>query len=169
MCSERITYQNWIVDLGHDPGLPPAMPYEKTSSEKDQATPVRERVGEALDCLNEQEREFIFLFHFQGKSYRSISESSGRPIHRLETLHRRALMKLKRDLAAWVEETYNIPNPKNPRCPVCNSSDRQAIDQVIAERDRRKNWKPVLDQLRERFGLSIRSPQSLIGHEKYHS
>ncbi len=168
MCSDRITYQNWIVDLGHDPGLPPSLPDDGTSSHEDQALPVRDRVRQALECLSEQEREIICLFHFQGKSYKSISESSGRSVHRLETLHRRALMKLKRNLAEWVEQTYDIPRDKNLLCPVCNSTDRLAIDQLIAGRDRRKSWKPVLEQLRSRFGLSIRSPQTLIGHEKYH-
>jgi hypothetical protein len=167
MSSERITYQNWIVELGHDPDLPPVIPGENPLSE-DRTQSVRERVSAAMDRLDEQEREFVILFHYQGKTYRSISASSGRPVHRLETLHHRALKKLKRELAGWVELTYGIPSLKNADCSLCNCSERSAIDQLIAERNPRESWKPVLDQLRERFGLTISSPQLVIGHEKYH-
>jgi len=166
MSSNRITYQNWIVDIGFDPERRP--PQQAAADDPGRQAEIRERVNAALAKLDEQEREFIVRFHFQGQTYRSISERSGRPVHRLETLHRRALRRLRRELAGWVEETFGIDVSPQKDCVICRSANRPAIDRLIASRDRTRSWRPVIEQLRERYGLVIRSPQTLIGHEKYH-
>jgi hypothetical protein len=178
MSSNRLVYQNWIVEIGYDPDHPPPRGACETiytgadpgsdRAEADRLGMIRGRVASALAQLDEQEREFIIRFHYQGQTYRSISRRSGRSIHRLETLHRRALKRLRRELAGWVEKTFGIDVTREDECIICRSKDRQAIDDLIANRDQTRNWKPVLEQLREKYGLTVRSPQLLIGHEKYH-
>lgn len=165
----RLTFQNWIVDLGQDPDRP------RATTELPTAEPVSERVreieqvvGRAMATLTDWEAEFIRLFYFEGLSYRLISEQSGRAIHKLEGLHRRAVRKLKTRLQKFVAERYPVDIEPLPDCIVCQSDHIEAINRLILQRDRRDTWKPILKTLREEFGIMIRSPQALIGHEKYH-
>lgn len=178
MGSSRVVYQNWIVDLGFDPDRRVDLPGEDWSAtpdgdtqsveSSDRSSKIRLVVGKAISHLDEEEQEFVIHFYFMGESYQSLSDRSGRAIHKLEAVHRRAIRKLKRQLASLVDEMYGLSTTTFVTCPVCRSPDRAELDSLIADRDRRQTWRPVLKELRERFGMKIRSPQILIGHEKYH-
>jgi hypothetical protein len=179
MSSNRVIYQNWIADLGRDPDLkfdPDSRDHQQAMSGSTgrEAAPderlekIRTAVAAALDKLSENEREFIERYYFMGRSYREISELSGRAIHRLEALHQRAIKKLLKALSGLVNELYGLTPARAPNCPICASPERLEIDRLIASRDLTATWRPVMQLIAGRFGVTIRSPQTVIGHEKYH-
>lgn len=186
---KRLTYQNWIVKLGRDPDdlrlneIPePAQklftPLEKLSngpefgpkavSSDQRQERIIEAVREGLSQLDENEREFLILFHFMGRSYRQIAESSGREIYRLEALHLRALKQLRALLARFVEEEFDIRSENHPDCPICASPDRDEIDQLIDQKKAEETWSGTIRQIKDRFGIRIKTPQVLIGHKRFH-
>ncbi|MFH1687726.1 MAG: sigma-70 family RNA polymerase sigma factor [bacterium] len=180
----RVVYQNWIVDLGVDPDKRSELGGEEvwpetsgpaavsngflSGGDDERGRQIRQAVRESLKRLDDQEREFVVHFYFMGESYQSLSDRSGRAVHKLEAIHRRAIRKLRRHLAWLVDELFGLSISASTPCPVCKSPHRPELDRLIAGRDRRQTWRPVLKELRLRFGMSIRSPQVLIGHEKYH-
>jgi len=181
MSPERITYQNWIADLGRDPSQP--LNLDEISGpipvgadnfgalndpEPERQRRVREAVALALSKLNDNERELIVQFHYMGRSYREIAERSGRTIHRLEALHQRVLKKLRMALAPLVKQLYGLGVSTDPDCPICTSPHRTTIDRFMRERNCSDTWRPMIRLLKSRFGIIITTPQTLIGHEKYH-
>jgi len=189
MSSSRVIYQNWIADLGRDPAVPvdPDSPDELTGQtetrvdeiecsavrpldpqESQRVERIREAVVEALSRLNENEREVVEQFHLMGRTYREIAELSGRTPHRLEALHERAVKKLRKLLAPLVKELYGLGSGSEVECPICSSPRRSEIDRLITERDQEKTWRPVMRRIKTAFGLKITTPQTLIGHQKYH-
>lgn len=181
MSAERITYQNWIADLGRDPSQPLDL-YEQfgpispgtgdlevsNGTELERRRQIREAVAFALSKLSDNERELIEQFHYMGRSYRDIAGRSGRSIHRLEALHQRALKKLRTALAPLVKQLYGLGVSTDPDCPICTSPHRAIIDRLIRERDKSLTWRPMIRLLKVRFGITITTPQTLIGHERYH-
>jgi RNA polymerase sigma factor (sigma-70 family) len=188
----RIIFQNWIADLGFDPsdrsvGDPEAKenwPEISIEDLPESAVPTGERqpsdrdeigsselghaVRAALDKLTEDEREFICRFYFMGRTYREISEESARAVYSLEALHRRAMKKLEKHLAAFVKKRFGIENKVKRPCIICQSPRLAEINKLIEQRDSAATWKPVIKRLREEFKMKIKSPQLLIGHQKYH-
>lgn len=192
MARRRIIFQNWIADLGFDPndksvGDPnskenwPEVSIEdvpESAAESGQNRPLghdvtgsgelRRAVRAALDKLTGDEREFVCQFYFMGRSYREISEESGRAVYSLEALHRRAMKKLEKHLAAFVKKRFGIKAEAKRACSICQSPRLAEINELIDRRDKTATWKPVIKKLREEFGIKVKSPQLLIGHEKYH-
>jgi hypothetical protein len=187
----RISYQNWIVDIGYDPRNPEALhrdvrdrclvslvdpsALEMSSEQVDSARDERPRTGDvrravadALDSLAVEEREFIVRFYYMGESYREIAEKSGRALHKLTALHERAAKKLRTRLAGFVREKYHVEVPDISSCPLCRSRHRDEIDRLIDSRDPTATWRPVLKVLRQSFGIKIGSPQLVIGHARHH-
>ena len=193
MSGNRVVYQNWIVEMGIDPdqlqitdqwniplleSISLDEPSVRAISDEESRLGVKEgensreiqsRVRQALERLNVQEREFIVQFYFIGKSYREISEQSGRPIYKLEALHKRAVKKLKNKLNSFVQERFGIKTESDAGCPICQSPHVVQINRLISKRDKTATWKPIIKALREKYGITVRSPQVLIGHEKYHT
>ncbi len=192
MARKRIIFQNWIADLGFDPSdrsvsdpdskknwpeisiedLPESAVQtdERQPSGRDEIGSVElaRAVQAALDKLTEDEREFVCQFYFMGRSYREISEESARAVYSLEALHRRAMKKLEKHLATFVKKRFGIENKVKRPCIICQSPRLAEINKLIEQRDRTATWKPVIKRLGEEFGIDIKSPQLLIGHEKYH-
>jgi len=164
----RIIYENWIVEMGRDPALPVGAVEAESDEDRLRTARIKAAVQTAVATLDDEEREFVRQFYYMGRSYRELSERTGRLVHRLESLHKRVRRKLRGYLAPLVAAEYNL-RPQSARpCPICNSSYCRQIDQLIARRDPKATWRPVIAEIRQRFELSIRSPQILIGHEKYH-
>jgi len=202
MGTNRLVYQNWIVELGIDPENKDALrdwSYQNREivsledlkdvislngsallrDEKEMLRQARRRayvgaqVARALKKLTADEKEFIERFYYIGQSYREISEKSGRAVYKLEAVHKRAVRKLKRELAPVVRKLYSLdiePSgaPSSKTCPVCDSPFKNDIDKLIAARDKKGTWRPVIKILKKKYGLRIKTPQVLIGHEKYH-
>jgi len=125
-------------------------------------------VRSAIAELDDREREFIIQYYYAGQTYRQIGERLGVPRHRLETIHRRAIRRLRALLGAFVRDRYGVADDVSPGCPLCASPNRAEIDRIIRSRDPDGTWRPVIRALKQRFGLKITAVQTLISHEKYH-
>ncbi len=169
MSGPRVTYQNWIVALGYDPSRRRlgfrSVPSE---SEKHSAEEIREAVERAVDALSEEERLLIIRYYFMGDSYGELTHMTGRAVYKLAAVHGRAVRKLRSRLAGFVRKRFGIQPVELPDCIVCQSSFRDEIDRLIAARDQGRSWKPVIKALKKRYSIAIKTPQILIGHEKYH-
>lgn len=188
MSKNKLVYQNWIVEIGYDPAERftnnveddliemlsldeiaesdldiSDFNYEKKSKEE-----LISAVQKALNNLSEDERELMIRFYFMGESYVEISEMSNRAVYKLVAFHSRTLRKLKKSLALFAKETYQIETEPEISCPICESSFTNEINRLILKRDRKRTWKPVLDKIKKYYGIVIHTPQILIGHEKYH-
>ncbi len=170
MSGKRIVYQNWIVDIGRDPSLPQEEIVAQV--EASDAYELRSRVREAIQSLDEKERELIEQVYFLGQSFRSVSDATGRAVYKLEALHRRAFRKLRNNLTTFVRTRFQLDDIAGEEdcdsCAICSSLLRVDIERLIAGRSRVETWRPLMKCLRSDFGLDIRSPQILISHEKYH-
>lgn len=188
--ARRIKYRNWITEIGFDPrndhraaeklrqqifvsmddGVKAISDEIATGNvaERKRIALIRERVALAISHLGDDEREFVERFYYSGETFREISERSGKAIYRLEALQRRALRRLKKLLREFVAETFGVKNSAVVRCPLCESPHRAEIDQLIRERDRSRSWRPLVKEISVKFGIVVRSPMTLIGHEKYH-
>lgn len=163
MAGKRTIYQNWIVDLGREPGHIP-----EDSQEKEASPELEREVSAAIELLNAEEREFIIRFHFMGQGYREISELSGRAIYKLASIHKRAIKKLKLSLASFVSQRYGLKTGRISNCPICNSEHRYQIEPILTNKTEESTWRPIIRRLREEFDIIISTPQQLIGHVKYH-
>jgi hypothetical protein len=166
MSKRKVVYQNWIVDLGFDQvlfGYEISSGLDSTASEK-----IEKAVRVSLDKLDENEKELIIHYYFMGQTYAEISEKSNREIFKLTALHKRAIKKLKKSLSKFVEDNFGITTESYINCPICNHDKREELNQIIFSRDKTKTWKPILKKLREKFQVDLRTPQLIIGHEKYH-
>lgn len=172
MSPVRVTYQDWIVTLGRDPALRryagPGTMSTGGAFESDRAAEIAEAVGRALESLTEQERLLIIRFYFMGESYEKLSCLSGRAIHKLAAVHHRAVKKLRARLATFVEKRFDVRPTGRPDCIICRSPFRAEIDTLIDQRDRGRSWRTVIKALKKRYSIIIKTPQILIGHEKYH-
>jgi len=194
LSDRKIVYQNWIVEIGRDPKNPPDVatsPGEGfipelvsldqfkhlgvadpavvgSGVEAERVQLIRERVAVALAMLPDNEREFIERFYFIGQGYREISEKSGRSIHKLEAIHKRAVRRLKKELWPIVEELFGLARPGRPDCPICISPSRGDIDRIIETKKPEDTWRPIIAAIKQRYGLKVLSPLLLIGHQKYH-
>ena len=173
MSSGRIIYRNWIAE--QSPGLPESCPYGMSwdqieAAEKNAASLnlLKTTVGQALESLDEQERYFIIRFYFMGHTIGQISAETDRARHKLGALHQRATKKLKKKLSAFVGHRYKIGIERHLNCILCQSPYRAEIDILLRDRDKSRNLKPIITALRERYSITITTPQILIGHEKYH-
>jgi hypothetical protein len=166
MSKKKVVYQNWIVDLGFDPAL---FGYDIINSlDLKESEKIERVVRDSLDKLDEDEKELIIHYYFMGQTYAEISDKSNREIFKLAALHKRAIKKLKKKLSQFVENNFGIMTDSNFSCPVCNHERRAELNELIANRDKTKTWKPILKILREKYQMNLRTPQIIIGHEKYH-
>jgi hypothetical protein len=166
MSKRKVVYQNWIVDLGFDPvlfGFENSNTIDSAESEK-----IEKAVRDSLDKLDENEKELIVHYYFMGQTYAEISEKSNREIFKLAALHKRAIKKLKKNLSKFVENNYGITTESNINCPICNHEKRIELNKLIVGRDKTRTWKPILKIFREKYRVDLRTPQLIIGHEKYH-
>ena len=166
MSKRKVVYQNWIVELGFDPLIIGTLNKEQINI--DESEKIEKAVREALNELDEEEKELIVHYYFMGKTYTEISEKSNREIFKLSALHKRAVKKLRNKLSKFVEKYYGIKSETNADCQICNHSNNTEINRLIFERDKTKTWKPILKILREKYSINLKTPQLLIGHEKYH-
>ena len=160
----RVTFINWLAEGG----LPSmSNPLQTGGETEPRLLRIEEAVRAAIARLPDEEQELIRLHHFQGMALAEIARQTGRKAHNVESMHRRIIKKLRRQLTAFVEGEFGLPRP-HESCPICQSPQRREIDSLINSRDRSTTWRPVLCRLRQEFGLTIRSVQCLIGHARYH-
>lgn len=167
MRNYRVIYQNWIAELGLDPGQIRKF-FDTVTGNTIVDDEIDLEVRRAIESLADEEMEFVIRFYFMGQAYHEISEKSGRASHKLEALHKRAIRKLKSCLKSLVKRRFGLKAKKGKYCPLCGSPHRAAINEIITNRSESVTWRPILKEIYEQFGLKIKSPQVLIGHQKYH-
>ena len=57
---------------------------------------------------------------------------------------------------------------ESSRCELCNSPYRPQIDLLIEHKEDSQTWREVISEIRVKYGVTIKTPQTLIGHKKYH-
>lgn len=190
MPTRRLIYRTWLADTVGSPDQPTAasqphgprlislsdLPPELLSTEdfctsdEDIARQrlLRRLVQTALGRLTQNEREFIEQFYLRGVDYGELVRRSGRTFHNLSSLHRRALRRLRKELAGPVRQLYGIELAPSPKCTICQSCHRREIDRLLQTRDRTQPWPPIMRQIRSRYKVVIKSPQTIISHERFH-
>ena len=166
MAKGKIIYQNWIVDIGIDPGQAGKIQIQSDLIKPDEF--VVSAVRKAIEKLNSQEQDFIESYYFQGKTYREIAKIQSRRISRIEGLHRQSLAKLKKYLAGFVKERFDINVEIGQDCIICESPYREKIDKLIISKKKEETWKRLIKILKDKYQIQIKTPQILIGHQKYH-
>ncbi len=166
MAKGKIIYQNWIVDIGVDPGQSGKLQIQSDLIKPDKQ--VVSAVRKALEQLEPFEQDFIESYYFQGKTYREIAKFQNRRISRIEGLHRRSLAKLKKYLARFVKERFDIDAEIGSDCIICSSDYKEEIDKLIKNKKKQETWKNIIKILKEKYQIQIKTPQVLIGHQKYH-
>lgn len=168
----RLTYSNAIVGLGRDPGKPVNVStgfrgwFEPDDDTETQT--IREAVEAAVGQLDAEEREFVRCFYFMGWTTGEIAEATGREEYRVVAMHDRVVRRLRACLGPFVRERYGIGGRRGKLCPICAAGRRDKAEQVIARKRPEETWGPVMRELRERFGIAVGSPQTLISHWRYH-
>jgi hypothetical protein len=125
------------------------------------------KVREALDELTAVERVTIERHDFEGLSLVNIAAELGWPCSRVQATRRRALRRLRKVLAPYVQERFGVLLPST-NCPICASQFRRDAETIIAARKREESYSKVISQLRHDFKIAIISPKTIIGHVKYH-
>ena len=173
MGSSRVIYHNWLAEQGAGPER--AQPYymssvqeEATERQEASLSLVQSAVAEAVESLEEQERYLVIRLYFLGQTIRQISAETNRAEYKLQSLHWCAIRKLKKSLASFVNNRYRVSLETHPECPICSSPHRVEIDALLRDRDRSRSLKPIISDLKKRYLITVKTPQILIGHEKYH-
>jgi len=165
--SRKVIYQNWIVDIGFNPACKPT-PFDNISAPPNER--VINAVRKALDKLSVVEREFVDRYYFRGKSYIQVALAMSKSSDGIENLHRRVIIKLRKHLAGFVKEEFGIGTDIeiSPNCVICKSAFRNEIDLLIKNKKKEETWKKIIRKLKIDYNIIIKSPQILIGHQKYH-
>lgn len=167
MTNSRLVFHDKAVEWGLVPGQIIKF-FETLGVDSTMDNEVDREVRKAIEGLDEEEMEFVIRFYFMGQSYQEICKKSGRRTYKLEALHKRAVRKLKSRLKSFVKKKYGVKTTGVRSCPICLSPNRAEIDEIINKKSERSSWRPVLREIRIKFGLKIKSPMVLIGHVKYH-
>lgn len=166
MSKGRIIYQEWIVDLGRDPGLTWQEAAARNERYDDETITA---VNEALAELPAVEEDFLRLFYFQGMGYQEISRITGRRVHRLERLNQEILRKIRRRLEPLLDRKFRSQREMiDCQCLLCRSPQRDQINRLIGTKKKNETWRRIIRILDADYGLKILSPQQLITHSKYH-
>ena len=139
-----------------------------TDAEQQRRERIINAVQEALEELDPTERLIVEKHHFQGETLVDIARQLDRKAGAVVNSHRRALRTLRKHLSRFAATEFGI-NGEAPKCPICNCPEREAVDALIAAKRPEEPYGLLMRQLRKQFGLEIRSPQTIIGHQKYHS
>jgi hypothetical protein len=129
---------------------------------------LRNEVRGAVAKLDRQQREFIERFYFMGETYEQIERRTGKERHRLETVHRQALERLRFLLTDFVEGFYGIRVEREGGCPICDHPRKAEIEEVLREKRAEESWRPTLEILREKFNLEVSSVWVLVAHLRKH-
>jgi IS30 family transposase len=165
MSPRKLTYQNWIVEIGFDPGRKGDI---SVGADRPRNERIIAAVREAVARLSPLEREFIERYYFCGQSCASIASALNKKEKRIEAIRRQAVIKLRKYLAGFVRKQFRIEVETGPDCPICNSPCKAEIDRLIKNKKKKETWKKIIKMLKEDYSVIIRTPQILISHQKYH-
>ena len=179
MARNRVSFEDWISALCASPErdrererdwAPCTEADEKEREENERrADKISREVRRALELLDKGERESVELYYFMGESLENITERLSVSKRQVEKNLRVGTLKMKRILYKFVRESFQLmKTPSQPNCLICASSDRDIAEKIIKSKKPEEPWRRVMRELREKLGIEIRTPQSLIGHVRYH-
>ena len=168
----RIRYTNRVTDLfGHlDQEIEQRIVGSSTPNQErsEREELIDRQVRAAVEKLLPTERQFVELFYFQVQSYQEIAGTMKTKIYKLERLHQRALGKLRILLTDFVEEQFKLKLPKETNCVICNSPFRKELDELIRGKEEEETYSRLIRVFRKKYGINVRTPQTIIGHLRKH-
>lgn len=159
-----LSYQDWIY-LTDCRALWQEAP--KSPEEQQQRDQLVKAVRDAVAQLTQEERAVIELYHFDGISSAAIARRMGKSSKSVLNVKRRALRRLRGLLAEFAEERFGIDR-KRSGCCICRSRESERIEELIAAKKPEEPYSVLIRAIKVRFGVRIVSPQTIIGHTKYH-
>ena len=129
---------------------------------------IDRQVRAAVEKLLPTEKQFVELFYFQVRSYQEIAGIMKKKTHKLQRLHQRALRRLRILLAGFVEKQFKLKLPKETNCVICESPFREELNELIKNKKEEETYSRLIKIFRQRYGINVKTPQTIIGHEKKH-
>lgn len=163
MGKNRVIYRHWFASLAST-----GQPEPSEQSDPNRQGEIIQRVRVALEKLEPIEREMIERYYLRFDEYSAIAESLKIKPHRLDTIHARAIRKLRKELGPFVASTFGIKPATSASCCICNSIHRELVERMLASRDPKRPWRIVIRQIYEQYGLRIRNYQTIQSHLRYH-
>jgi hypothetical protein len=157
----RLTSFDWVDNSVARPAFKPYGRHDLTEE-------IIDRVQGAIRRLSASEQHFVRLYWFEAWSDKELSERLGSGPKRLRSVKRQILIKLRWMLQGWAAQRFRIAQPRGPDCVICGHPLRSEIDSMLSSKKPEESLGSVLRKLREDFGLSISTPQIVLGHMKYH-
>jgi hypothetical protein len=168
----RIHYLSWAIELYgcSDDDIGKGILRNSSGGEEENEIneAINREVRKAVEELPAAEKRFVELFYFEFKSYRQIAIILKKKVYKLERIHQRALGKLRILLTDFVKKRFRLEITEKTDCPICSSPFREELDQLIREKKEEETHKPLINILKKRYGIDIRTPQVIIGHRKKH-
>ena len=158
----RVVHHNWVYQT-----LRPGLWSEGHESERQKR--IRIAVRRELEKLPEDEREFIELYWFEGESIPEIAKLLGKKPYKLESLNKRIIRKLKNRLARFVKNEFKLDSRIRKKCPICDHPEIARINEILRSKKPEETYRSVIRILCEEFGINIKTPQTIIGHIRYHT
>ena len=162
----KMIYQDWIVEIGCDPNH-----RDEIAVRHDEPAPDEGLVAEvnrAINTLTEIEQDFIHLYYFSGRTLMQIARKCNTSYSRVGYLHNRIIRKLRKELAAFVRNRFDLIVSVDETCPICRSCHKEQINDLIRKKGKEETWRRIIGILKSKYGIIIKTPQTLIGHQKYH-
>lgn len=162
----KTIYQDWIVEIGCDPDhrVDIAVCHDAPAPDENLVA----EVNRALNTLTALEQDFIHLYYFSGRTLLQTARQCRISYSRAGYIHNQVIRKLRKELAAFVRDRFDITVRIDENCPICNSRYKDRINDLIRKKRKEDTWREIIGILKRRYGLVIKTPQILIGHQKYH-
>ena len=165
-CTNRVTELFGHLDREIEQRILGSSAPNQERSEREEL--IDRQVRAAVEKLLPTERQFVELFYFQVQSYQEIAGTMKTKIYKLERLHQRALGKLRILLTDFVEEQFKLKLPKETNCVICNSPFRKELDELIRGKEEEETYSRLIRVFRKKYGINVRTPQTIIGHLRKH-
>jgi len=166
MDKPKLLFRDWIVEISGDPkSLLPGDPEDQEAPFKGQ---VIRAVNRALNKLTPRERDFAVRYYFQGQSLKIIAAEWGCRRTTVAGVYKRTVLRLKYLLADFVRKEFGLAVRVERDCPLCRSPFRRQINNLIKSKKKEETWKRIMGILQKEYGLKITTPQTLMGHRRYH-
>ncbi len=128
---------------------------------------LEQQVRDAVDKLDAAERLIVERHYFEGKSLARIARETRCSPALVQGIHRRTCKRLRKLLAPFVLVRFGITAEASD-CPICRCAQRLEVEAVIVQHEDGDSYCGVISELRNVYGVAIVSPQTIIGHIKYH-
>jgi hypothetical protein len=163
---KKVIFQDWIVDLSHDPSV---KKYHDSTDEEIRPNPkIVRAVRKALGKLTDSECELVRMFYYEGENLARIASEFKLDYKEVCKIHSRAIRKLRKHLAAFVSREFGLKTNYNKNCPICNSPYLGEINNLFKLKKKEETWKKIIHSLKTSYKIEIKTPQTLIGHQRYH-